>query len=143
MQDHVVSGLSRAGTQHMIPHGLLTRAWLRSLTGSRTGSESAQSDLDEAWEIAERGPMPLFLADIHLYRARLFFDEAMTFKMGSGLLLKVTRNATSDGLDMTVTFKSRPDPILKVGADRYLTPFRRSVMCAVFTIVEPVIVGSV
>jgi hypothetical protein len=28
--------------------------------------------LDEAWEIAERGPMKLFLADIHLYRARLF-----------------------------------------------------------------------
>jgi hypothetical protein len=28
--------------------------------------------LDEAWEIAERGPMRLFLADIHLYRARLF-----------------------------------------------------------------------
>jgi hypothetical protein len=28
--------------------------------------------LDEAWEIAERGAMKLFLADIHLYRARLF-----------------------------------------------------------------------
>jgi hypothetical protein len=27
-------------------------------------------------EIAERGPMPLFLADIHLYRARLFFRKA-------------------------------------------------------------------
>ena len=39
-------------------------------------SGSAQSDLDEAWEIAERGPMPLFLADIHLHRARLFFREA-------------------------------------------------------------------
>ena len=67
-----VGGLRHAGTQHMIPLGLLTRAWLRSLTGARTGSESAQSDLDEAWEIAERGPMPLFLADIHLHRARLF-----------------------------------------------------------------------
>lgn len=44
--------------------------------GSRTGPESAQSDLDEAWEISERGPMPLFLADIHLYCARLFFREA-------------------------------------------------------------------
>ena len=32
----------------------------------------AQRDLDEAWEIAERGPMPLHMADIHLYRARLF-----------------------------------------------------------------------
>lgn len=27
------------------------------------------------WEIAERGPMPLHMADIHLYRARLFFRE--------------------------------------------------------------------
>jgi len=74
--DHAMSGLRRAGTQDYLPHGLLTRAWLRSLSGARTGPESAQSDLDEAWEIAERGPMPLFLADIHLYRARLFFDEA-------------------------------------------------------------------
>jgi len=32
----------------------------------------AQSDLDEAWEIASRGPMPLFMVDIHLHRARLF-----------------------------------------------------------------------
>ena len=54
------------------PLGLLTRAWLRFLTGARTGHDSAQSGLNEAWEIAERGPMPLFLADIHLLRARLF-----------------------------------------------------------------------
>jgi tetratricopeptide (TPR) repeat protein len=74
--DHAVSGLRRAGHQEDLPRGLLTRAWLRSLTGALTGSESAQSDLDEAWEIAERGPMPLFLADIHLYRARLFFRDA-------------------------------------------------------------------
>jgi hypothetical protein len=74
--DHAVSGLRSSGHQDYLPHGLLTRAWLRSLSGVRTGSESAQSDLDEAWEIAERGPMPLFLADIHLYRARLFFREA-------------------------------------------------------------------
>ena len=71
-----VSGLRRAGTQDHLPRGLLTRAWQRSLTGALTsaqaGPDSAQSDLDEAWEIAERGPMPLFLADIHLYRARLF-----------------------------------------------------------------------
>lgn len=35
----------------------------------------SQADLDEAWEIAERGPMRLHMADIHLYRARLFFRE--------------------------------------------------------------------
>jgi hypothetical protein len=74
--DHAVSGLRRAADIEFLVRGLLTRAWLRSLTGARTGPESAQSDLDEAWEIAERGPMPLFLADIQLDRARLFFREA-------------------------------------------------------------------
>ena len=67
-----VSGLRRAGQQIMLPHALLTRAWQRSLLGRTTGPDSAQSDLDEAWEIASRGPMPLFMADIHLHRARLF-----------------------------------------------------------------------
>lgn len=71
--ESAVSGLRRAGTTHHIPRALLTRAWLRAITGARTGADSAQSDLDEAWEIAERGPMPLHMADIHLHRARLFF----------------------------------------------------------------------
>jgi hypothetical protein len=57
----------------MIPHGFLPRVWLRFLDGKHTGPESGQTDLDEAWEIAERGPMRLFMADIHLYRARLFY----------------------------------------------------------------------
>ena len=70
--DQAVSGLRRSGQQHELPRGLLTRAWLLSLCGLHSGPDSAQSDLDEAWEIAERGPMPLFLADILLYRVRLF-----------------------------------------------------------------------
>ncbi|MBX7206758.1 MAG: toll/interleukin-1 receptor domain-containing protein [Verrucomicrobiaceae bacterium] len=70
--DAAVSGLRRAGTTHHIPLGLLTRAWLRFLTGARTGPDSAQADLDEAWEIAERGPMRLHMADVLLTRARLF-----------------------------------------------------------------------
>lgn len=74
--DAAVAGLRRAGTQIMLPLGLLSRAWLRFLTGQKTGPDSAQEDLDEAWEIAERGPMRLCLADIHLHRARLFFRES-------------------------------------------------------------------
>ncbi len=70
--DAAVSGLRRAGQSDELPKALLTRAWLRRLDGPATGPGSAQEDLDEAWEIAERGPMPLFLADIHLHRARLF-----------------------------------------------------------------------
>jgi len=67
--------LRLAEVQEFVVSGLLTRTWLRSLEGKHTGSNSAQTDLDEAWEIAERGPMPLFMADIHLHRARLFFRE--------------------------------------------------------------------
>ena len=73
---HAVAGLRRSGEQEFIVLGLLTRAWLRFLEDKRTGPESARNDLDEAWEIAERGPTKLFMADIHLHRARLFFREA-------------------------------------------------------------------
>jgi tetratricopeptide (TPR) repeat protein len=71
-QDHLnaaVDGLRRAGQLDDLPRGLLSRAWLRFVQGDHDG---ARTDLDEAWEIAERGPMRLFLTDIHLYRARLF-----------------------------------------------------------------------
>ena len=71
--DAAVDGLRRSGNMDELPRGLLTRAWLRSVNGDPAG---ARADLDDAWEIAERGPMKLFMADIRLYRARLFFREA-------------------------------------------------------------------
>ena len=37
--------------------------------------DAARADLDEAEQIALRGPMPLFFADIALYRARFFHDR--------------------------------------------------------------------
>lgn len=45
-----------------------SRAWLRTLLGQ---PDLARADLDEAQQIAERGPMRLHMADIHLHRARL------------------------------------------------------------------------
>jgi tetratricopeptide (TPR) repeat protein len=75
-RDHIeaaVDGLRAAGTMNHLPSGLLTRAWQRCLLGDEAGS---REDLDEAWEIAERGPMPLIQADIQLTRARLFRDRA-------------------------------------------------------------------
>ena len=38
--------------------------------------DEARRYLAEAQQIAERGPMPLYLADVHLHRARLFRDTA-------------------------------------------------------------------
>ena len=61
--------LRRSGNQDHLPGVLLTRALFRALTDAFDG---AREDLDEAYEIAERGPMKLHLADIHLHRARLF-----------------------------------------------------------------------
>jgi len=71
--EQAVDGLRRAGDIEFVARGLLTRAWLRSVRGDQDG---ARADLAEAEEIAERGPMPLHLADVHLYRARLFHDRA-------------------------------------------------------------------
>lgn len=68
-----LKGLREAGRTDHLPRGLLTCAWLRCLSDDESGS---RADLDDAWEIAERGPMPLFQADIQLYRARLFRDRA-------------------------------------------------------------------
>lgn len=64
-----VNGLRHAGHQLYLPLGLLTRAWLRFLEDDPAGSAG---DLDEAWEIAERGSMKLHMVDIYLSRARLF-----------------------------------------------------------------------
>jgi nucleoside phosphorylase len=67
-----VDKLREAGTQHHLPKGLLTRAWLHHLSNR---DDLAWRDLDEAWTLAIRGPMPLFQADIQLHRARLFHDR--------------------------------------------------------------------
>ena len=54
------------------PTDTLLRAWLRFLAVEVDG---AAADLDEAWQIAERGPMPLHMTDVHLHRARLFHAQ--------------------------------------------------------------------
>jgi hypothetical protein len=67
-----VDGLRLGSVQDYLVRGLLSRAWLRFLEDDANG---ARADLDEAWQIAERGPMRLHMADIYLHRARLFHDK--------------------------------------------------------------------
>jgi hypothetical protein len=62
-----VNGLRTAGTMDHLPRGLLTAALYHFVRGEH---DLAEKHLAEAQQIAERGPMPLFLADIHLTRAR-------------------------------------------------------------------------
>ena len=79
-----VDGLHSAGEIEFLPHGLLTRAWERFASGDEAG---CREDLDEAWEIAERGPMKLHMADIQLYRAR-FFRDPKALKAATALIAK-------------------------------------------------------
>jgi hypothetical protein len=51
-----------------LPRGLLTASLYHFIRGEHG---LALKHLAEAQQIAERGPMPLFLSDIHLTRARL------------------------------------------------------------------------
>jgi hypothetical protein len=69
-----VDGLRGSGNQDDVPRALLSRAWLRFVDGNTAGGKA---DLDEAWQIAERGAMKLHLADILLHRARLFRDRTV------------------------------------------------------------------
>jgi len=75
-----VDGLRESGSLNHLPRGLLTRAWQRRLVGDTTG---AATDLDQAWDIAERGPMPLYQTDIRLTRARLFGRNGADYPWGS------------------------------------------------------------
>ena len=68
-----VNGLRAAGQMDDLPRGLLTAALYHDVRGE---PDLARKHLAEAQQIAERGPMPLFLADVHLHRARLFHDKA-------------------------------------------------------------------
>ena len=73
---HVAAAVARlrdAGQMDDLPRGLLIAALYYFVRGER---DLALKQLAEAQQIAERGPMPLFLADIHLYRARMFRDKA-------------------------------------------------------------------
>ncbi|MEQ1511863.1 MAG: SEFIR domain-containing protein [Lysobacteraceae bacterium] len=63
-----VNGLRATGSMHHLPLGLLTASLYHFVRGEHA---LALKHLAEAQQIAERGPMPLFLADIHLTRARL------------------------------------------------------------------------
>jgi hypothetical protein len=74
-----VNGLRAAGQMDHLPRGLLTASLYHFVRGEHA---LALKHLADAQQIAERGPMPLFLADIHLTRARLFYDRNELAKAG-------------------------------------------------------------
>lgn len=70
--DQAVASLRAAGTQHHIPHGLLSRAALYRHTKDFT---RAHQDLQEVFDIADPSGMRLHLTDYHLEMARLLLAE--------------------------------------------------------------------
>jgi hypothetical protein len=71
--DAALDGLRKAVSLDHLPKALLTAAWHQSFLGD---DDAARRHLREAQQIAERGPMPLYVAEVHLHRARLFRDRA-------------------------------------------------------------------
>jgi len=67
-----LDGLRTAGQSDELPKGLLSCGLLRFV---EKNTDSCEADLDEAWQIAERGSMRLYMADVLLHRGRLFHDK--------------------------------------------------------------------
>jgi tetratricopeptide (TPR) repeat protein len=78
-----VDRLRAAGQLQYVPAALLARAAFRRSVGDWDG---AARDLDEVEEIAEPGPMRLFLCDMALERARLAFARILAFAPLNGLI---------------------------------------------------------
>lgn len=80
-----VERLRSAGTTHHLPRSLLARSVFRRSVGDWDGTAR---DLDEVEEIAEPGPMRLFLCDMALERARLALARIEAFAPLNGMLEK-------------------------------------------------------
>jgi hypothetical protein len=80
---NAIDGLRAAGALEFIAHGLLARA---AFCRSVSDWDGAARDLDEVEEIAEPGPMRLFLCDMALERARLAFARSEAFAPLNGLI---------------------------------------------------------
>ena len=78
-----IEGLRATDILEFPPRGLLARSAFRRSVGDWDG---AARDLDEVEEIAEPGPMRLFLCDMALERARLAFARIAAFAPLNGLI---------------------------------------------------------
>ena len=81
--DRAVVGFRKAGLIDKIPKGLLAQTTLLRAIGDWRG---VIRDLDEVEEIAEPGPMRLYLCDLALERARLAFAQIEAFAPLNGML---------------------------------------------------------
>ncbi len=78
-----VDGFRKSSSNNHIPEALLSRAALSRCLGDWIGS---YRDIEDVEEIAEPGPMKLFLCDLALERARVALAEAEAFAPLNGLI---------------------------------------------------------
>jgi hypothetical protein len=81
--DQAVDGVRASGDNAFLPRGLFARATFRRSVGDY---HAAARDLGEVEEIAEPGPMRLFLCDLALEQARLALARREAFAPLHGLL---------------------------------------------------------
>jgi tetratricopeptide (TPR) repeat protein len=82
--DKAVEGLSASGKNDHLPGAFIARATFRRAVGEW---DRAARDLEEAEEIAEPGPMRLYLCDCALERARLALARREAFAPLNGLVV--------------------------------------------------------
>jgi tetratricopeptide (TPR) repeat protein len=113
--DEAVDALRTAGQIDDLPLGHLARATLRRSTGDWGG---AARDLDEVEEIAEPGPMRLYLCDTALGRARLALAKIEAFAPLHGMLEKGNPpKPPVPSAEEIVVLKSDAEKQLKIAAD--------------------------
>jgi tetratricopeptide (TPR) repeat protein len=81
--EKAIESLRASGESVLLPRGLLARAAFRRAVGDWG---AAARDLDEVLEIAEPGPMRLYLCDCALERARLALARREAFAQLNGLV---------------------------------------------------------
>jgi hypothetical protein len=72
LSNQALAALRRANADHHLPRGLLGHAEALWRCGE---ADAANQPLREAETIAARGPMPLFMTDAHLLRARIALSQ--------------------------------------------------------------------
>jgi tetratricopeptide (TPR) repeat protein len=110
-----VEGLRATGWDEYISRGLVARAAFHRGVGDWDG---AARDLDEVEEIAEPGPMRLYLCDMALERARLAFAKFEAFAPLTGLLENDNPpRPTVPGAQQIAELKTETEKQLKIAAE--------------------------
>jgi tetratricopeptide (TPR) repeat protein len=111
----VIEDSYASGNLEFVARSILTRAAFRQALGDWAG---AARDLEEVEEIAEPGPMRLFLCDMAIERARLMFAQIEAFAPLNGILEKDNSpKPTVPSSGQIAKLKTEAEKQLKVAAD--------------------------